>query len=195
MRSWACACSACTTRTCFCACSPRPAYTCVPAPSASSDANSSPTMSPRGACWPRGKRRGEAPGWVWRVRQVGTARCAVPARVQRAERWHAQGSSVPRLNGAGTPQRSVPTSHAEEGTAFRRRSWRSDVVSAGGDDPAAAGPVGVEELAAGFVHAFVGVRAEIIALRLEEIGRQDGGAILVVERQGGAEGGHGDPPL
>src|SRR5262245_27923622 len=41
--------------------------------------------------------------------KVGMARCTVPARVQRAERARTQGSSVPRLNGAGTPQRGVPT--------------------------------------------------------------------------------------
>ena len=39
--------------------------------------------------------------------KVGTSRCDVPARVQRAERL---ATLVPRLNGAGTPQRGVPTS-------------------------------------------------------------------------------------
>src|SRR2546427_538246 len=40
---------------------------------------------------------------------VGMARCAVPARVQRAER-QACNQPVPRLHDAGTPQRGVPTS-------------------------------------------------------------------------------------
>jgi hypothetical protein len=43
---------------------------------------------------------------------VGMARCAVPARVQRAERivrgWTARLGSVPRLNGAVTAQRTIP---------------------------------------------------------------------------------------
>jgi hypothetical protein len=32
--------------------------------------------------------------------------------------------------------------------------------------------VGVEEFAARFVHAFVGVRAEVVALRLKQVGWQ-----------------------
>ena len=48
----------------------------------------------------------------------------------------------------------------------------SDVVGAGGNAAAAARPVGVEELAARFVHALVGVRAEVVALGLQQIRRQ-----------------------
>ncbi len=44
-----------------------------------------------------------------RERWVGTSRGDVPARVQRAER-QARNQLVPRLHGAGTPQRGVPTS-------------------------------------------------------------------------------------
>ena len=51
-----------------------------------------------------------------------------------------------------------------------------------------AGPVGVEELAARLVHALVGVRAEIIALGLEQIGRQPRAAVAVVKVQRGGEG-------
>ena len=38
--------------------------------------------------------------------------------------------------------------------------------------PPRAGPVGVEELAARLVDALVGVRAEVVALGLEQVGRQ-----------------------
>ena len=48
----------------------------------------------------------------------------------------------------------------------------------------------MEEFAAGFVHAFVGVGAEVIALRLEQIRRQTRVAIAVEEGQRGAEGRH-----
>src|ERR1700722_4105457 len=41
------------------------------------------------------------------------------------------------------------------------------------------GPVRVEELAARFVEALVGVRAEIIPLRLEQVGRQTLAAVSV----------------
>ena len=44
-----------------------------------------------------------------RERCVGTSRGDVPAHVQRAER-QARNQLVPRLHGAGTPQRGVPTS-------------------------------------------------------------------------------------
>ena len=52
-------------------------------------------------------------------------------------------------------------------------------------------PVGVEELAAGCVGAFVSMRAEEVALALEEVGRQARGAVAVVVGQGGHEGGGG----
>jgi hypothetical protein len=53
----------------------------------------------------------------------------------------------------------------------------------------------VEKLAAALVHAFVGVGAEVVALGLEEIGWQDGGAVAVEEREGGREGGEGDTAI
>src|SRR4051812_31827104 len=48
---------------------------------------------------------------------------------------------------------------------------------------AAARPVGVEELAARFVNAFIGVRAEVIALCLQQIRGKAGSAETVVERE------------
>ena len=71
---------------------------------------------------------------------------------------------------------------------------QSHIVSAAGGRAAAAGPVGVEELAARLVHPLVGVRAKIIALRLEQIRWQDRGTILVVKCQRGAERGMDGSP-
>src|SRR6266513_3268707 len=70
-----------------------------------------------------------------------------------------------------------------------------DGVSSRRGRAAAAGPVGVEKLAARFVHALVGVRAEVIALGLKQVRRQHGGAILIVKRERGAERRHGDATL
>src|SRR5690348_1318721 len=66
----------------------------------------------------------------------------------------------------------------------------SGVVSAGSGRAAAAGPIGMEELAARLVHPLVRMRAEIIALRLQQIRRQHGVAILIVKRQRRAERRH-----
>src|ERR1035437_8702714 len=57
---------------------------------------------------------------------------------------------------------------------------------------ARAGPVGVEEFAARLVHALVGVRAEVIALRLQQVRRQPRAAIAVEERQRRHERRHRD---
>jgi len=48
-------------------------------------------------------------------------------------------------------------------------------------------PVGVEELAARLVHTLVGVGAEVIALRLQQVGGQPRAAVAIVERQRGGE--------
>src|ERR1051326_7787016 len=64
-------------------------------------------------------------------------------------------------------------------------------VGAGRNRAALAGPVGVEELAAGTVDALVRVRAEVIALGLQQIGRQTLAAVPIVERKRGGEGGNG----
>ena len=61
-----------------------------------------------------------------------------------------------------------------------RAADRPNVMSATCPVPC---PVGMEELAARLVHALVSVRAEEVALRLEQIGRQASGAIAIVERQ------------
>ena len=57
------------------------------------------------------------------------------------------------------------------------------------------GPVGVEELAARLVDALVGVRAEEVALRLQQIRGQPRGAVAVVEGQRGGEGRRGNAEL
>jgi len=46
-----------------------------------------------------------------------------------------------------------------------------------------ASPVGMEKLAARLVGAFIGVRAQIVALRLQQISGQARGAIAVKERE------------
>ena len=58
----------------------------------------------------------------------------------------------------------------------------SHVVSSRRYAASAAGPVGVEEFAARFVDAFIGVRSEEVPLCLQEVGRQPTGAISVEER-------------
>ena len=54
-------------------------------------------------------------------------------------------------------------------------------VGAGSGVAACARPIGVEKLAARFVGALVGVRAEVIALGLQQIGRQARGSVAVQE--------------
>jgi len=66
------------------------------------------------------------------------------------------------------------------------------VVCARRHHPAPSGPIGVDEFAARFVDAFVGVRAEVITLRLEQVRGQPAAAIGVVEIERGAERGRRD---
>src|SRR5881296_151437 len=80
--------------------------------------------------------------------------------------------------------------HAKKRTEADRRRGGLNRVSPRSGRAAAAGPVGVEEFAARFVDPFVGVSAEVIALGLEQIRREHSGAILIVERQRGAERRH-----
>src|SRR5260370_2746089 len=68
-------------------------------------------------------------------------------------------------------------------------------ISAGRNVAALACPVGVEELAARLVHALVGVRAEVIALRLQQVRRQPLASVAVKERDRGHKRGHGDSSL
>ena len=74
---------------------------------------------------------------------------------------------------------------------MRDRSWLG-VIGGGRHISAPASPVSVEELATRLVNAFVGVRAEIIPLRLEQIGGYLLGAVAVEKRQRRAKSGHGD---
>jgi hypothetical protein len=69
----------------------------------------------------------------------------------------------------------------------------SDGVGAGGGDAAVAGPVGVEELAARLVEALVGVGAEVIALRLQQVGRQPRAAVAVEKLSAVEKAGVGMP--
>ena len=57
------------------------------------------------------------------------------------------------------------------------------VVSPRRNTAAAAGPVSVEKFAARLVHAFISMRAEEIALRLQQVGGQAFGAVAIVESQ------------
>ena len=58
-------------------------------------------------------------------------------------------------------------------------SDKSNIVSGRCGIAAFACPVGVEEFATRFVGALVGVRAEVIALGLQQIGRQARGSVAV----------------
>ena len=53
--------------------------------------------------------------------------------------------------------------------------------------PARAGPVGVEVFAARLVDTFVGVRPEIVALRLDQTGPKPAGAVGIEIGEGGGE--------
>ena len=56
---------------------------------------------------------------------------------------------------------------------------RSHVVGAGRGITAVSGPVRVEELTPGFIDALVGMRSEIVALCLQEIGGEAAAAVAV----------------
>ena len=75
------------------------------------------------------------------------------------------------------------------GAFLRAFGERLDVVSGGGSVAAGTGPVGVEVLPAGAVHAFVGVGAEVVALGLNEVGGKARAAVGVVVAKGGGNGG------
>ncbi len=53
----------------------------------------------------------------------------------------------------------------------------------------------MEKVTAGAVNSFIGVRAEVVALGLDEIGREPLPAVAIVEGQAAGEGGHGDAQL
>src|SRR6516165_689243 len=68
-------------------------------------------------------------------------------------------------------------------------------ISSGRNVAALACPVGVEVFAARLVYALVGVCAEVIALCLEQVGRQPFAAVAVKERDGRHERRNGDSGL
>src|SRR5688572_17815876 len=93
--------------------------------------------------------------------------------------------SAPSIVQAVTP----PGSRRRRGDAAVRPTiaetcWASDppsrVVGGAGGGAAAPGPVRVEELAARLVEALVGVRAEVVALRLQQVRREPAAAVPVV---------------
>src|ERR1043166_5425713 len=61
--------------------------------------------------------------------------------------------------------------------------YTSCIVGPGSDSPPASGPVRMEELPARLVDALVGVGAEKIPLRLQQVCREPGRSITVVERE------------
>src|SRR5882724_2226907 len=70
---------------------------------------------------------------------------------------------------------------------FIRVNQFLNIVTAAGGRAAFAGPVRVEKFAAWLVHTLVSVRAEIIALRLQQVRRQNRRTILIVKRKRRAE--------
>jgi len=60
----------------------------------------------------------------------------------------------------------------------------SGVVGGAGDFAAGAGPVGVDEFASWLIDALVGVRAEVVPLSLEQVGRKALGSVAVKKCQG-----------
>src|ERR1035437_6635976 len=109
----------------------------------------------------------------------------------RAEKQTGADRSTPLNFFVAASRQSAAFSFSISG-ALPGRRYKLHVVSAGRCCAAATGPVRVKEFAARLVHALVSVRAEIIALRLEQVCRQNGAAVLVVERESGAEGGNGN---
>src|SRR5215471_8010240 len=74
--------------------------------------------------------------------------------------------------------------------AFKKAQLRQlNVIPSGRDATATARPVRMEKLAARPVHALVGVSAEEVALRLQQVRGQTLGAVAVEERERRREGG------
>src|SRR5580765_4798988 len=57
------------------------------------------------------------------------------------------------------------------------------VVGGGGNAAAVSGPVRVEEFAPRLVDAFIGVRAEVVTLCLQKVGRESSSAIAIEKRE------------
>src|SRR4051794_39950681 len=94
--------------------------------------------------------------------------------------------------------RPIRTDSADTITSPMMRSNLS-VVCRRRNAASVTGPVGVEEFATGLVDALIGMRAEVVALRLQQVRRQPSGSIAIEERQGGCErrrgNAHFDCPL
>ena len=108
--------------------------------------------------------------------------CSVARAQAMAQGW---GSRF--VNAGGTPALPAKNNRFE-------LEMELDIVGCGRGRPAASGPVGVKELTAWPIDALVGVGAEVVALRLQQVGRQDGVAVLIKEGQRGAESRHRDAP-
>src|SRR5580765_2396173 len=80
-----------------------------------------------------------------------------------------------------------PHKKAGQRRGVNRREFQSklSIVCARGNCSAVSGPIGVEEFTARFVHPFVGMGAEVIALSLEQVSRQTFRSVLIVESQRG----------
>src|SRR5690606_39637023 len=83
-----------------------------------------------------------------------------------------------------TPPTSPPTWPRTSVGSSKARP-RTFSCESGGRLGAAFQPVGVEELASGSVPALIRVGTEVVALGLDQVGGQVGGAERVVERQSG----------
>src|SRR6186997_1367428 len=130
------------------------------------------------------------------------AHCSPPSpatpRWPRRSRCAHSPKAAPRASSADRRPDPAIQNQNEKGRGVIRALllWSRDSnlhrVGARGGGAAAAGPVRVEELAARFVHALVGVRAEIVALRLKQVRGQVRRAVAIEESEGGAEGGDGN---
>mmetsp|Transcript_17377 Transcript_17377/g.34074 ORF Transcript_17377/g.34074 Transcript_17377/m.34074 type:complete len:398 (+) Transcript_17377:108-1301(+) len=82
--------------------------------------------------------------------------------------------------------------HGTTLTEDKRPVWALGVVGGGGGGAPPPRPVGVLPLPRRLVSALVGVRSKVVALGLEEVGRQPCAAIAIVEGQSRAEAGGRD---
>ena len=69
-----------------------------------------------------------------------------------------------------------------------------DVISGRSDVPGVSRPVVVDKLAR-IIEPFEGMRAEKVSLRLDDVGRQRGASVAVVEGEGGGKGRRGNAGL
>src|SRR5690554_1380088 len=67
-----------------------------------------------------------------------------------------------------------------------------NIIGGGGGSSTSSGPVGVEELAARFVDALIGMGTKVVALGLQQVGGQAFTAVAIEIVEGGGNGGSGD---